>query len=140
MNDAGEVLLTIYERIMATSQAAQAAVHAVFGLPVAEHIACDACNKTTHESKYTQYFYNVQVHAWGCFLCQQCSSASGMGPTTDLVCVVQAAALQGARMRFWRVEQYSMGDLFRMLDMDHKKSCDEVRGRDVNARLCFEYH
>ena len=36
MNDAGEVLLTLYERTMSVGQAAQGAVNAIFGPPVDE--------------------------------------------------------------------------------------------------------
>lgn len=38
MNDAGEVLLTLYERTMSVGQAAQGAVNAIFGLPVEEQV------------------------------------------------------------------------------------------------------
>ena len=64
MNDAGEVLLTIYERVMGVSPAAAAAVDATFGLSVSEHVQCSSCRKVTQQSSYTQYFYNTQVSCW----------------------------------------------------------------------------
>ena len=67
MSDAGEVLLTIYERIQGVSTEAAAAVDAAFGLRVAEAVHCGACGRVTHQTSYTQYFYNTQVgDAWCC--------------------------------------------------------------------------
>ena len=65
MSDASEVLLTIYERIRGVSEEAAAAVDAFFGLQVAEEVHCGACGKVTHQTSYTQYFYNTQVGAAG---------------------------------------------------------------------------
>ena len=70
MNDAGEVLLTIYERIRALSPGAAAVVDASFGLHVSESVHCSACKKVTHLSEYTQYFFNTQVGGVvGCIRC-----------------------------------------------------------------------
>lgn len=33
----------------------------VFGLAVTEAVNCSKCGDTTHQSQYTQYFYNTQV-------------------------------------------------------------------------------
>lgn len=38
MNDAGEVLLTLYESTISTGAAAESAVNAIFGLPVEEQV------------------------------------------------------------------------------------------------------
>jgi len=32
-----------------------------FGLAVREEVHCRKCGLTTHQSSYTQYFYNTQV-------------------------------------------------------------------------------
>ena len=113
MNDAGEVLLTLYERAMGVSEGAASAgergegalraaggsagaaqwrararlrqptptsviachqaappappphpmyaVNEIFGLPVSECVRCHKCGRTTHNSSYTQYFYNIQA-------------------------------------------------------------------------------
>ena len=69
MNDAGEVLLTIYELInqgvAALRQYGMAAdvadLDAIFGLAVHEYVHCSACQLSSHDSHYTQYFYNTQV-------------------------------------------------------------------------------
>ena len=61
MNDAGEVLLTLFEHVMGVAPAAAAAVDATFGLSVSEHVQCSACCKVTQQSSYTQFFYNTQV-------------------------------------------------------------------------------
>lgn len=71
MNDAGELLLTIYEHVRALSSASgrggsthassASAVDDVFGLTVTEAVNCQKCGQTTHQSCYTQYFYNTQV-------------------------------------------------------------------------------
>jgi hypothetical protein len=67
MNDAGEVLLTMYEHIKVATAAAAGAglavqdLDAVFGLGVHEYVACSACRLETHSTRYTQYFYNTQV-------------------------------------------------------------------------------
>jgi hypothetical protein len=67
MNDAGEVLLTMYEHVKAATEAAAGTglavqdLDAVFGLGVHEYVACSACHLETHSTRYTQYFYNTQV-------------------------------------------------------------------------------
>ena len=63
MNDAGEVLLTVYERIraLALAQGLDPVVDRVFGLAVTEAVNCHRCGQTTHQNQYTQYFYNTQV-------------------------------------------------------------------------------
>jgi hypothetical protein len=68
MNDAGEVLLTIYELINQGvsalrnyGMAADVDLDAAFGLTVHEYVHCAACDLNTHDSRYTQYFYNTQV-------------------------------------------------------------------------------
>ena len=61
MNDAGEVLLTIFVRVMNVSPAAAAALDATFGLSVSEHVQCSACCKVTQQSSHMQCFYNTQV-------------------------------------------------------------------------------
>ncbi|KAL4450736.1 hypothetical protein ABPG77_001092 [Micractinium sp. CCAP 211/92] len=63
MNDAGEVLLTLYERTIRTGAAAEDAVNAIFGLSVEEQVKCARCGKATHCSSYTQFFCNVQAAA-----------------------------------------------------------------------------
>ncbi|PSC67694.1 Inactive ubiquitin carboxyl-terminal hydrolase 54 isoform A [Micractinium conductrix] len=94
MNDAGEVLLTLYERAMGVSEGAASAVNEIFGLPVSECVRCHKCGRTTHNSSYTQYFYNIQAAAL-----QEAPRALGPAPT--------------------------MGQLFRRLEAQHMKSCDE---------------
>ncbi|KAL4433818.1 hypothetical protein ABPG75_000259 [Micractinium tetrahymenae] len=63
MNDAGEVLLTIYESIQAVEQAQglPSSVQACMGLTVKEAMHCKSCKVVTHRSDYTQYFYNAQA-------------------------------------------------------------------------------
>ncbi|KAL4433789.1 hypothetical protein ABPG75_000230 [Micractinium tetrahymenae] len=63
MNDAGEVLLTLYERTISMGAAAELAVKSIFGLPVEEQVDCVHCGKTTHCNSYTQFFYNIQAAA-----------------------------------------------------------------------------
>jgi hypothetical protein len=67
MNDAGEVLLTIYEQIraLALARRAELVVDDVFGLAVTEAVNCHKCGETTHQSCYVQYFYNTQVGGAG---------------------------------------------------------------------------
>ena len=59
MNDAGELLLALYERVRAAG--APESVEFVFGLRISESVHCMACNLTTHRSSYTQFFFNAQV-------------------------------------------------------------------------------
>ena len=63
MNDAAEVLMCIYERVSeaAQEQARPVGIDAIFGLTVREEVHCSQCRKTTHQTSYTQYFYNSQV-------------------------------------------------------------------------------
>ncbi|KAL4433821.1 hypothetical protein ABPG75_000262 [Micractinium tetrahymenae] len=67
MNDAGEVLLTIYESIQAVEQAQHlpSSMEAVVGLPVQEGVYCPTCELASHKTSYTQYFYNAQASAAG---------------------------------------------------------------------------
>ena len=55
MNDAGEVLLTLYERVRGACEAAglASAPDAIFGLEVTEAVRC-SCGVTSHEHGYTQ--------------------------------------------------------------------------------------
>ena len=57
--DAGEVLLTLYERAMLASPAG--GVEATFGLPITEHVLCRACERSTRQSVYTRFFHCVQA-------------------------------------------------------------------------------
>lgn len=79
MNDAGEVLLSIYERVMGVADPAGHAVNALFGLCVSEHVQCGACGKATHQNTYTQYFHNTQVGGtgWRKILSAACFQADG---------------------------------------------------------------
>lgn len=61
MADAGEVLLAIYGRIEALGPAAAAGLAEVFGVAVREYVYCQDCDLSSHETSYTQYFYNTQV-------------------------------------------------------------------------------
>ena len=148
MNDAGEVLLTIYERVMGVSRAAAAAVDAIFGLSVSEHVQCSSCRKVTQQSSYTQYFYNTQVGGgvagspFGDASCvlqpmrafQVVPHRSGehflrMALNQQPACAAallcrQAAALQLAHGMYPHLE--SMGQLFKFLESQHLKTCDEV--------------
>ena len=60
MNDAGEVLLTIYERVMGVSPEGEL-LNTIFGLPLSEHVQCHSCGLTTRQSSYMQYFHCTQV-------------------------------------------------------------------------------
>lgn len=60
MNDAGEVLLTIYERVMGVSPEGEL-LNTLFGLPLSEHVQCHSCGLTTRQSSYMQYFHSTQV-------------------------------------------------------------------------------
>ena len=76
MNDAGEVLLTIYERAMGMSPAAAAAVNALCGLAISERVQCASCSKATQQSSYIQYFYSIQVCVcWGRLPCAKHDAA-----------------------------------------------------------------
>ncbi|KAL4450742.1 hypothetical protein ABPG77_001098 [Micractinium sp. CCAP 211/92] len=63
MNDAAEVLLAIYERVMevAAGRGRPAGIEPTFGLSVREEVHCPSCSKATHQTSYTQYFYNTQA-------------------------------------------------------------------------------
>ena len=151
MNDAGEVLLSIYERVMGVSSAAAAAVDATFGLSVSEQVQCSSCRKVTQQSSYTQYFYNTQVGGWdrpllafaGAFvaipLCAWALQPTVLMNAHQGICLhhalcwpalllclpcTQAAALQLARGMYPHLE--SMGQLFKFLESQHLKTCDEV--------------
>lgn len=66
MNDAGEVLLTIYERVMdLTGQSQDGPVQRIFGLPVDEHVQCHSCGRITQQNNYTQFYQNIVVGAGG---------------------------------------------------------------------------
>ncbi len=63
MSDSAEVLDVLYQQIKqaAMQRGLAAGVDAVFGLGVREAVDCSACHKTTHQTSYTQHFYNTQV-------------------------------------------------------------------------------
>ncbi len=67
MNDAGEVLLTIYERVMEVSGQDDGPVQRIFGLPVAEHVQCHSCSRVTQQNSYTQFYQNITVRSGGLF-------------------------------------------------------------------------
>lgn len=59
MNDAAEVLLTLYNCVRAA--AGEAELDAVFGLAMREYVNCSACGLDTHAYSYTQYLATVPV-------------------------------------------------------------------------------
>jgi hypothetical protein len=63
MNDAGELLLTIYSCMRDAAPAAAAAVDAAFGARVREAVHCPSCGLHTHASEYVQYFHNASATA-----------------------------------------------------------------------------
>ncbi|PRW57916.1 ubiquitin carboxyl-terminal hydrolase [Chlorella sorokiniana] len=95
MNDAAELLLCVYEKVMEAEGPSGRAneLAATFGLAVREEVHCAACGKTTHQNAYTQYFYNTQ-----------------------------ATTLQMARLVADGAA--SMGALLRDAEAQHRKSCD----------------
>ncbi|PRW57724.1 ubiquitin carboxyl-terminal hydrolase [Chlorella sorokiniana] len=95
MNDAAELLLCVYEKVMEAEGPSGRAneLAATFGLAVREEVHCAACGKTTHQNAYTQYFYNTQ-----------------------------ATTLQMARLVVDGAA--SMGALLRDAEAQHRKSCD----------------
>jgi hypothetical protein len=72
MNDAAELLQTIYEHIRRVAGDAGIAVDvdSVFGLAVREAVQCGRCQRTTQQSSYTQFFFNTQV-CWSFVLWHQ---------------------------------------------------------------------
>eukprot|EP00887_Chlorella_sp_A99_P005108 scaffold25.g5108.t1 len=103
MNDAGEVLLTLYERINKVCAAAGRASEpdAIFGLHVAEALACAACGCVSHQSTYTQYFFNVAATA----LRQQGRASAELRRRGQLVA-------------------NTMGGILRSIEDSTQKSCD----------------
>jgi uncharacterized UBP type Zn finger protein len=62
MSDAGELLLVLFEHMKGVAPAvAGAAVDAVFGLRVAEAVACHMCGRETQQSSYTQVCRGVHL-------------------------------------------------------------------------------
>ncbi|KAL4433799.1 hypothetical protein ABPG75_000240 [Micractinium tetrahymenae] len=96
MNDAAEVLLSIYERVMeaASQMGLPAGIKPTFGLSVREEVHCSHCGKDTHQTSYTQYFYNTQAT-----VLHMLRGAYGDGLST--------------------------GQLLREAEVQHHKSCDE---------------
>eukprot|EP00887_Chlorella_sp_A99_P005120 scaffold25.g5120.t1 len=95
MSDAGEVLLTLYERIHGMSQEAADQVDACFGLRVREAVNCGQCGRTTQQNEYTQFFFNTQA-----------TSLRVMGRLLG----------EGGSL--------SLGGLLRQIESQHQKSCD----------------
>lgn len=60
MNDASEVLSTIYDALI--DQGFRELVTSCFGLEVDEFVECDRCLMKSHEHSYTQYF-QVRISA-----------------------------------------------------------------------------
>ena len=73
MNDAGEVLLTIYERVMGVSPEGEL-LNTIFGLPLSEHVQCHSCGLTTRQSSYMQYFHCTQVWDRAAFVVHSCTA------------------------------------------------------------------
>ncbi|KAL4450739.1 hypothetical protein ABPG77_001095 [Micractinium sp. CCAP 211/92] len=113
MQDAAEVLLCAYERIIQAyeeqrSRQLQAAggaalppstpteLQLTFGLAVREEVHCGSCGKTTHQAAYEQFFYTTQA--------------------------------TGLRYMFEASPSSTTGCLLRELEAQHSKSCDEDMG------------
>ena len=153
MNDAGEVLLTIYERVMEVlpqQEGAQASpIQRSFGLPVDEHVHCHSCGRVTQQCSYTQFYHNIQVRpglvveARFCWLeagllprasCRWVGAAAGCLPVAlqltpqppGSALVPQAASLQAARGLYPQADSMLM--LMRLLEQQHMKTCDQVSG------------
>ncbi|KAL4433796.1 hypothetical protein ABPG75_000237 [Micractinium tetrahymenae] len=99
MNDAAEVLLSIYERVIeaASQMGLPAGIEPTFGLSVREEVHCSHCGKDTHQTSYTQYFYNTQ-----------------------------ATVLHMLRGAYG--DSLSTGQLLREAEAQHHKSCDKDMG------------
>lgn len=68
MSDAGEVLLTVYECILAAEKAVgvpphRSSVEATFGLHLREWVWCGDCQLATHHHSFMQCFYDTQAAA-----------------------------------------------------------------------------
>ena len=103
MNDAGEVLLTLYERIreVSAAQGLPSQPDLIFGLPVAEALHCSACGVTSHQTSYTQYFFNVAATA-----------------------LRQQAARSAELRRRGQLVPRTMGGILRAIEDSTQKSCD----------------
>ena len=159
MNDAGEVLLTIYERVMdLTGQSQDGPVQRIFGLPVDEHVQCHSCGRITQQNNYTQFYQNIVVGAGGAgrkgdvlllavrraappVPASWCRHHSQWGATTfaHLPCPArclpplpspQTASLQKAAGLYMHADSMLM--IMRLLEHQHMKTCDQVgpRGRE----------
>ena len=107
MNDAGEVLLTLYERVRGACKAAglPSAPDAIFGLEVSEALRC-SCGVTSHQHSYTQFFFNVAATA----LRKQAARAAELRRRGQLV-------------------PRTMGGILRSIEDSVLKSCDkDVQG------------
>lgn len=69
MNDAAELLMTLYSCAHEVGPEGAAAIDATFGLRVRESVRCPHCRRRdgspldTHENDYVQYFFNVSATA-----------------------------------------------------------------------------
>jgi hypothetical protein len=99
MADAGELLLTLYERINAACSAIGIAsvVDSVLGVKLSQAVHCQTCGKSTHETSHLQYFMHVSATA--------------------------------LRMMSWTLPLgSSMGAALRAVEAQDQKSCDEDGG------------
>ena len=160
MNDAGDVLLTLYERVMAVSQEG-GAINSIFGLPLTEHVRCHSCGLTTQQSSYMQYFHNTQARAGGAsgddggclgglasgddlhllpaLGLRMCPPLSALHPALRphaVPATLQAAALHNARSFS---SELSMGNLLKLIEQQTMKTCDTV-GASAALLCCWIVH